>query len=132
MWWSRTFLTLGNRIFILELVRGSFKDENFILWCKKCPSPAHVLKNLYIPSKEVPSCFFPIFTTADFLSSLYLYIVSLFRYIFFRFFCFIQMLSTRITSTSWNIKQFMNLEEPSMVMLRSSSRTGITGLAHGV
>ena len=33
------FLTLGDRIFILELARGSFEDENSVPECKKYHSP---------------------------------------------------------------------------------------------
>ena len=42
------FLTLGDRIFIMELARGSFQDENSVPSCKKYHSLAHASKNLYV------------------------------------------------------------------------------------
>ena len=39
---------LGDRIFIMELARGSFQDENSVPSCKKYHSLAHASKNLYI------------------------------------------------------------------------------------
>ena len=42
------FLTLGDRIFIMELARGSFQDENSVPSCKKYHSLAHASTNLYI------------------------------------------------------------------------------------
>ena len=44
------FLTLGDRIFIMELARGSFQDENSVPSCKKYHSLAHASKNLYVPN----------------------------------------------------------------------------------
>ena len=41
------FLTLGDRILIMELARGSFQDENSVPSCKKYHSLAHTSKNLY-------------------------------------------------------------------------------------
>ena len=44
------FPTLGDRIFIMELARGSFQDENSVPSCKKYHPLAHASKNLYILS----------------------------------------------------------------------------------
>ena len=44
---SMIFLTRGDRIFIMELARGSFQDENSVPSCKKYHFLAHVSKNLY-------------------------------------------------------------------------------------
>ena len=43
------FLTLGDRIYIMELARGSFQDENSVPSCKKYHSLAHASKNPYTP-----------------------------------------------------------------------------------
>ena len=42
------FLTLGDKIFILERASGEFQDDNSVPSCKKDHSLAHASKNLYI------------------------------------------------------------------------------------
>ena len=52
--------TLGDKIFIMELARGSFQDENSVPSCKKYHSLAHASKNLYShitgDKQEMPGC----------------------------------------------------------------------------
>ena len=50
------FLTIEDRIFIMELARGSLQDENSDPSCKKYHSLAHVSKNLYVYIDDAKKC----------------------------------------------------------------------------